>query len=110
MTDKDAPNNVGAKLERLDARMNAIAGQQANILSALGMMLDTLRIQSKMLEQLMKYAREEPASSPLIESIDSMSRAIEAMDGSLQTMSGQIETLPKAIGEELARGSAMPGT
>lgn len=109
MAEPDIPNGVGAKLERLDARMKVVAGQQANILSALGMMLDTLRIQSKMLEQLMKYAREEPASSPLVESLDSISRAIEAMDGSLQTVSGQIETLPKAIGEELVRAGAAAG-
>jgi hypothetical protein len=109
MTERNAANDVSARLEKLDARMSIVSGQQANILSALSMMLDTLRIQSKMLEQLMKYAREEPASSPLIESLDSMSRAIETMDGSVQAMSGQIEILPKAIGDELARSGALAG-
>lgn len=89
--------------------MKIVVGQQSNILSGLRMLLDTLRIQSKMLEQLMKYAREEPSGSPLTESIDSMARAIEAMDGSIQAMSGQIETLPKAIGDELARAGGVAG-
>jgi hypothetical protein len=109
MSEHQSSETIGTRLEALDARMKLVANQQSNILSGLKMMLDTLRIQSKMLEQLMKYAREEPDGSPLTESLESMAHAIEALDGSVQAMSGQIEGLPKAIGEELSRTGTATG-
>ena len=97
---------------RLDSRLQTIGAQQKNILSALSMVLDILRAQGKMLQQLTALAREEPASSPLLESIDDLTNAIGATDGSLQTMAGQIGELPQAIVMEFSRqgdGATVPG-
>ena len=55
------------------------------------MILDTLRAQGKMLQQLTKLAREEPASSPLMQSLDDLTTAITSMDGNLQGMAVQLE-------------------
>ena len=82
--------------------MRFISGQQKNILSALGMILDTLRAQGKMLQQLTKLAREEPGSSPLMQSLDDLTTAITSMDANLQGMAVQLEGLPKAISAQLA--------
>lgn len=103
MTKNDTISGIEPRLEGLDARLKVVSGQQANILSALGMILDTLRAQTKMLQQLTALARDEPASSPLVESLDDLTGAILAMDGSLQAMAGQLDGLPKAITAELAR-------
>lgn len=111
MTQNETTSGIEPRLDGLDARLKVVSGQQANILSALGMILDILRAQSKMLQQLTALARDEPASSPLVESLDDLTGAVLAMDGSLQTMAGQLDGLPKAISAELAqqgRGPAPP--
>ena len=68
------------------------------------MILDTLRAQGKMLQQLTTLAREEPASSPLVQSLDDLTGAVTTMDETIQHMAGLLDGLPKAISTELARG------
>ena len=101
---------IDARLDAVDDQLKFVGGQQRNILSALGMILDTLRAQGKMLQQLTALAREEPASSPLMQSLDDLTGAITAMDASVMAMSGQLDGLPKAISTELAesRGPIAP--
>jgi hypothetical protein len=108
MTKSETTSGIEPRLDGLDARLKVVSGQQANILSALGMILDTLRAQTKMLQQLTALARDEPASSPLVESLDDLTGAVLAMDGSLQTMAGQLDGLPKAISAELAQPGRGP--
>jgi hypothetical protein len=103
MTQDDTTPGVEVRLGQLDSRMKVISGQQANILSALSMILDTLRAQSKILQQLSALARDEPSSSPLLDSLNDLTTAVVAMDGSVQTMSGRLDGLPEAIGTELGR-------
>ncbi len=108
MAKNETTSGVEPRLDGLDARLKVVSGQQANILSALGMILDTLRAQTKMLQQLTALARDEPASSPLVESLDDLTGAIMTMDASLQAMAGQLGGLPEAISAELAKQGAAP--
>lgn len=103
MAKNETTSGIEPRLDGLDARLKVVSGQQTNILSALGMILDTLRAQTKMLQQLTALARDEPASSPLVESLDDLTGAILAMDGSLKAMAGQLDGLPAAISAELAQ-------
>jgi hypothetical protein len=102
MAEPESKPSIETRLDGLDARLNFAGGQQRNILSALSMILDTLRAQGKMLQQLTALARDEPASSPLVQSLDDLTTAITTMDGNLQGMVVQLDGLPKAIRAELA--------
>ena len=102
MAKDDTSAGLAAEVRQLDSRVKVVSGQQANILSALSMILDTLRAQNKMLQQLTALAREEPASSATVESLHDLTGAIAAMDGSLQTLVGRLDELPKAITAELS--------
>jgi len=110
MAPSESKPSIETRLDGLDKRLEFVGGQQRNILSALSMILDTLRAQGKMLQQLTNLAREEPASSPLMQSLDDLTTAITSMDGDLQGMAVQLEGLPKAISAELAesREAAAP--
>jgi hypothetical protein len=108
MAKNDTTSGIEPRLDGLDTRLKVVSGQQANILSALGMILDTLRAQTKMLQQLTALARDEPASSPLVESLDDLTGAIMTMDASLQAMAGQLDGLPEAVGAELAKQAPVP--
>lgn len=103
MTKSELTSGVEFRLDELDSRLKVVSGQQANIIAALGMILDALRAQSKMLQQLTALARDEPASSPMAESLSDLTGAIVAMDGSVQGMAGQLSGLPKEIAAEIAQ-------
>jgi hypothetical protein len=108
MSKDDTTPGVGARLDQLDGQFKVVTGQQRNILSALSMILDTLRAQTKMLQQLTALARDEPSSSPLLESLNDLTTAVVAMDGSVQTMSSRLDGLPQAISAELGRQGPPP--
>lgn len=112
MTKGESTSGVEFRLDGLDSRLKVVSGQQANIISALGMILDALRAQTKMLQQLTALARDEPASSPMAESLNDLTGAIVAMDGSVQAMAGQLSGLPKEIATVIAQmdeGILRPG-
>src|ERR1700744_3563244 len=75
MSESESKSGIDARLEAIESNLKFVGGQQRNILSALSMILDTLRAQGKMLQQLTTLAREEPASSPLVQSLDEIGRA-----------------------------------
>ena len=110
MTKNETTSGIEPRLDGIDGRLKVVSGQQANILSALSMILDTLRAQTKMLQQLTALARDEPASSPLVESLDDLTAAVLSMDGSLQTMASQLDGLPKAISAELVQQGTASAT
>lgn len=102
MAKDETGSGLAAEIRQLDSRVKVVSGQQANILSALGMILDTLRAQNKMLQQLTSLAREEPAASATVDSLHDLTSAITAMDGSLQAVAGRLDELPRAIATELS--------
>lgn len=110
MTKNETTSGGEARLDGIDARLKVVSGQQANILSALSMILDTLRAQTKILQQLTALAGDEPVSSPLVESLDDLTTAVMAMDKSLQSMAGQLDGLPRAISTELFQQGIAPAT
>ena len=93
----------------LRTQMSALASEQANILAALHLMLDTLASQNRLLQELAGLAKDEPDSSPLLRSLEGMRRAIRDLDGSLQGVAERLETLPQEIGAELARQGTSDG-
>ena len=94
----------------LRTQVSGLASEQANILAALHLMLDTLDSQNRLLQELGSLAKDEPDSSPLLRSLEGMRRAIRALDTSLQGVADRLETLPQDIRAELARQGTGDGT
>ena len=103
MTGRETSDGFDTRTAALDTRMAAMAGEQANILAALHLMLDMLESQSRLLQELAALAKDEPDSSPLLRSLEGMRRAIRDLGGSLQGVAERLETLPQEIGAELER-------
>ena len=110
MSARETSDGFEAHLAGLRTQMSAIASEQANILAALHLMLDTLDSQNRLLQELAGLAKDEPDSSPLLRSLEGMRRAIRALDGSLQGVAERLETLPQEIGAELVRQGNSDGT
>ena len=110
MSVRETADGFAAHMAGLRAQVSALASEQANILAALHLMLDTLDSQNRLLQELAGLAKDEPDSSPLLRSLEGMRRAIRALDSSLQGVADRLETLPQEIGAELARQGASDGT
>lgn len=81
----------------IEARLRAIENGQTAMNGALGLMLDTLQVQTNLLRELTEYARDEPGPSPLLQTLTKLSDAIVQMGVSIDTMSQKFDDLPGAI-------------
>jgi len=90
-----------AVLTAIEARLRAIENGQSAMNGALGLMLDTLQVQTNLLRELAEYARDEPGPSPLAESLIKLSDAVVQMGASIDSMSQKFDELPGAIGAEI---------
>lgn len=106
MSRSEAIPGIEARMAALEAGVKGVAREQANILAALDLMLDTLRTQSQWLQELATLAKDDPESSPLSKSLDEMRAAILTVDGTLARMAERLEDLPQQIGRELERRRA----
>lgn len=97
-----------AVLNAIEARLRAIENGQSAMNGALGLMLDTLQVQTNLLCELAEYARDEPVPSPLAESLIKLSDAVVQMGESIDTMSQRFDELPGAIGAEIDAVLANP--
>ena len=81
----------------IEARLRAIESGQMAMNGALGLMLDTLQVQTNLLRELTEYARDEPGPSPIVKTLTTLSDAVVQVGVSLKTMSQKFDDLPAAI-------------
>ena len=81
----------------IEARLRAIENCQTVMNGALGLMLDTLQVQTSLLRELTEYARDEPGPSPMAKTLTTLSDAVIRMGVSIDTMSQKFDDLPGAI-------------
>jgi len=86
-------------------RLAALETGQTAIVTALGLVLDTLKQQTNLLQELVDAARDEPGPSPVITSLDELTEAVVRMGAGIETLAQQFDTLPDAISASLAQGS-----
>ena len=91
----------------LDTRLTALEAGQAKMNGVLGLMLDTLHLQTNLLRKLTEYASEQPAPSPALKILGELATAVLQMDASIETMAGRFgelsETIATAFEIELRR-------
>ena len=86
-----------AAIATIEARLRAIENGQTAMNSALGLMLDTLQVQTNLLRELTEYARDEPGPSPIVKNLTTLSDAVIQMGVSIETMSQKFDDLSEAI-------------
>lgn len=86
-------------------RLAALEAGQTAIVTALGLVLDTLQQQTNLLQELVDAARDEPGPSPVITSLDELTAAVVRMGAGVETLAQKFDALPDAISAALAQGS-----
>lgn len=86
-----------AAIAKIEARLRAIENGQTAMNGALGLMLDTLQVQTSLLRELTEYARDEPGPSPIVKTLTTLSDAVIQMGASIDMMSQKFDDLPGAI-------------
>jgi hypothetical protein len=95
----------------IESRLRAIENGQTAMNGALGLILDTLQVQTNLLRELAEYARDEPGPSPMIKTLTTLSDAVIQMGVSTDTMSQKFDDLPGVIAAifETSMDDAAPG-
>jgi hypothetical protein len=87
------------------SRLAALEAGQTAIVTALGLVLDTLQQQTNLLHELVDAARDEPGPSPVITSLDELTEAVVRMGVGIELLAQKFDVLPDAIGAAFANGA-----
>jgi hypothetical protein len=91
---KDIMSEI-APPENLNSRMASIERGQLAMNNALGLMLDTLQMQTNLLSELADLARVEPGPSPVVQSLDNLTSAVEDMGANVEAVGSILTQLVK---------------
>ena len=90
-------------------RLTALEVGQTAIVTALGLVLDTLQQQTNLLQELVDSAREEPGPSPVITSLDELTEGVVRMGAGVEILAQKFDGLPDAVGAAFAQGAGQGG-
>jgi hypothetical protein len=97
-------------LEAIATRLAALDAGQAAMNGALGLMLDTLHVQTTMLRKLNEFATADSAPSPLLKTLQGLTAAIMELDASVgdveRKFDGLANVLKAAFGVPLSEVSS----
>lgn len=84
-------------LEAIAARLTALDAGQAAMNGALGLMLDTLHVQTTLLRKLSEFAAEDSAPSPLLKTLQDLTAAIMELDASVGDVERKFDELAQFL-------------
>ena len=84
-------------LEAIATRLAALDAGQAAMNGALGLMLDTLHVQTILLRKLGEFAAEDSAPSPLLKTLQSLTAAIMDLDASVGDVERKFDGLAQVL-------------
>jgi hypothetical protein len=87
--------------ENIISRLSSIEAVQMAMNTALGLIIDTLQMQTNLLGELAHLARDEPGPSPILQSIDDLTSAVEEMGSNVEAMGVMLADLPAKIGDAI---------
>ncbi|MDD2704400.1 MAG: hypothetical protein PHU07_03575 [Acidocella sp.] len=93
-------------LEAIAARLAALDAGQAAMNGALGLMLDTLHVQTTLLRKLNEFAAEESAPSPLLTTLQGLTTAIMELDASVGDVERKFDGLAQILSVAFGMSSA----
>ncbi|WP_234730052.1 hypothetical protein [Acidocella facilis] len=91
-------------LEAIAARLAALDAGQAAMNGALGLMLDTLHVQTTLLRKLSEFAAADSAPSPLLKTLQGLTAAIMDLDASV----GEVERKFDGLAQVLSAAFGVP--
>jgi hypothetical protein len=77
--------------------MAALEAGQAAMNGALGLMLDTLHVQTTLLRKLSEFAAEDSAPSPLLKTLQGLTAAIMELDASVGDVEWKFDGLAQVL-------------
>lgn len=86
-------------LEVIAARLAALDAGQAAMNGALGLMLDTLHVQTTLLRKLNEFAAEDATPSPLLTTLQGLTAAIMELDASVGDVERKFDGLAQILSE-----------
>ncbi len=81
----------------IETRLRAIEKSQSAMNGVMGLILDTLQAQTSLLRELTAYARDEPDTSPMVNTLMRLTDAVLQTGESIDTMSAKFDELPATI-------------
>jgi hypothetical protein len=87
-----------ATLENINARLTSLESGQLVMNTALGLMIDTLYMQTNLLREIADLAADEPGPSPILQSIDDLTAAVVEMSENVDGVGAMLTDLPDKIG------------
>ena len=94
---KGPPTSSHLSLEAIAKRLAALDAGQAAMNGALGLMLDTLHVQTTMLRKLSEFAIEDTAPSPLLKTLQGLTAAIMDLDASVGNVERKFDGLAQVL-------------
>jgi hypothetical protein len=86
-----------ATSENLNIRLASLEVGQLAMNMALGLMIDTLHIQTNLLQELAGLARDEPGPSPVMQSIEDLTSAVVDMGANVEAVGTILSEWPEKI-------------
>ncbi|MDD2795771.1 hypothetical protein [Acidocella sp.] len=84
-------------LEVIAARLAALDAGQAAMNGALGLMLDTMHVQTTLLRKLNEFAADDAAPSPLLTTLQGLTAAIMELDASVGDVERKFDGLAQVL-------------
>jgi hypothetical protein len=84
--------------ENIILRLSSLEASQLAMNTALGLMIDTLQMQTKLLGELADLARDEPGPSPVLQSLNDLTAAVEELGSNVEAVGVTLTDLPTKIG------------
>ncbi len=84
-------------LEAIATRLAALDAGQAAMNGALGLMLDTLHLQTTLLRKLSEFAAADSAPSPLLKTLQGLTEAIMDLDASVGDVERKFDGLAQVL-------------
>ncbi|MDE2390967.1 MAG: hypothetical protein KGL65_05095 [Rhodospirillales bacterium] len=92
-----SPETSPLSLEAIATRLAALDAGQAAMNGALGLMLDTLHVQTTLLRKLGEFAAEDAAPSPLLKTLQGLTAAIMDLDASVGDVERKFDGLAQLL-------------
>ena len=87
MSDDISANEVNTRLSAME--------------TAMGLMIDTMQLQSNLLREIADAVRQEPGKSPIVTALDELTQAVVQMGANVEILAQQFEVLPDELASAL---------
>ena len=94
---RGSPASSHLSLEAIATRLAALDAGQAAMNGALGLMLDTLHVQTTLLRKLSEFAAADSAPSPLLKTLQGLTEAIMDLDASVGDVERKFDGLAQVL-------------